>query len=52
MRWSGACCLREACGCIDHGMGGMRQGCVAGEGWPRVAGPALDAAGVSARVRE
>jgi hypothetical protein len=41
MRWSGARRLREAGGCIDRGMGGMRRGCVAGEGWPRVAGPAL-----------
>lgn len=41
MRWSGARCLREAGGCIDRGMGGMRQGCVAGAGWPRGAGPAL-----------
>ena len=41
MRWSGTRRLREAGGCIDRGMGGMRQGCVVGEGWPRVAGPAL-----------
>ena len=41
MRWSGARPLREADGCIDRGMGGMRQGCVAGAGWPRGAGPAL-----------
>lgn len=41
MRWSGTRRLREAGACIDRGMGGMRQGCVAGEGWPRVAGPAL-----------
>jgi hypothetical protein len=41
MRWSGTRRRREAGGGIDRGMGGMRQGCVAGEGWPRVAGPAL-----------
>ena len=41
MRWSGPRRLREAGGCIDRGMGGMRQGCVAGAGWPRGAGPAL-----------
>ncbi len=41
MRWSGARRLREAGASIDRGMGGMRQGCAAGEGWPRVAGPAL-----------
>jgi len=41
MRWSGTRRLREAGGCIDRGLGGMRQGCVAGEGGPRVAEPAL-----------
>lgn len=41
MRWSAAHRLREAGGCIDRGRGWMRPGCVAGAGWPRVAGPAL-----------
>lgn len=41
MRWRGARRLREAGGCIDRGLGGMRPGCVAGAGWPRGAGPAL-----------
>jgi len=41
MRWSGARRMREAGGCIDRGMGGMRHGCTAGEVWTSGAGLAL-----------